>query len=168
MRHCKLFTTSLMVALVAGVLAPVVPVQAVETRPILTMAAAWKMVEACVAMAQEEGWRMHIAVMDRSGRLKAYAAMDDAQSLSQESSIGKARTSAMSPRSTRDRGEAAFSGGQAGPSAFLPGLIFVEGGLPIRTASGYHVGGIGVSGARAEHDATCAQAGIDAAREEID
>ena len=161
-------TLIMAVLLIVVVLGPTTPGWAVETRPILTRAAAWKMVEACVAKAQEEGWRMHIAVMDRSGRLKAYVAMDDAQSLSQESSIGKARTSAVSPRSTKDRGEAAFPGGRAGPSAFLPGLIFVEGGLPIRTASGYHVGGIGVSGARAEYDAACAQAGIDAAREELD
>ncbi len=141
--------------------------RAVETRPILTASAAWKMVEACTARARKEGWRMHVAVMDNSGRLKAYLAMDDAQSYSQESAIGKARTAAMSPRSTKERGDAAFPGGMPNASAFLPGLILVEGGIPIRAADGYHVGGIGVSGSAAGNDAICAQAGIDAAKEDL-
>jgi uncharacterized protein GlcG (DUF336 family) len=139
----------------------------VETRPILTSGAAMKMIQACTARAKNEGWRMHVAVMDNSGRLKAYLAMDDAQAYSQESSIGKARTAAMSPRSTKERGDAAFPGGIPNASAFLPGLILVEGGLPIRTASGYHIGGIGVSGSSAANDAVCAQTGIDAAKDDL-
>ena len=75
--------------------------QAAETRPILTAAAAMTMVHGCLSKAEAEGWRMHIAVMDNSGRLKAYFRMDDSQMLSQDIAIGKARSSALSPRSTK-------------------------------------------------------------------
>jgi uncharacterized protein GlcG (DUF336 family) len=49
----------------------------------------------------------------------------------------------------------------------VPGLLGVRGGLPIFTASGKPLGGIGVSGAPAEVDEQCAQAGIDAVRQEL-
>ena len=142
--------------------------QAAETRPILTAAAAMTMVHACLSRAAAEGWRMHIAVMDNSGRLKAYFRMDDSQMLSQDIAIGKARSSALSPRSTKQWGDSAFPpGGGPTAAAFVPGVIYFEGGLPIMTADGYHVGGIGVSGSSGQNDAICAQAGIDAAADDL-
>lgn len=149
-------------------LAPGSSAAEVETRPILTAAAAMKMVHGCLARAQEEGWRMHIAIMDNGGQLKAYYRMDDAQFLSQEIAMAKARTSAISPRSTKQWGEAAFQNGQPSAVAFVPGLQFFEGGLPIMTGDGYHVGGIGVSGDTGANDAICAQAGIDAAAADLE
>ena len=141
--------------------------EAVEERPILTAAAARTMIDACIAMAETEGWLMHIAVTDNHGNLKAYHRMDDAQFLSQDVALGKARSSAVSPRSTLQWGEMAFGGGAPGAAAFVPGIIYFEGGLPIMTAGGYHVGGIGVSGDTGANDAICAQAGIDAAADEL-
>lgn len=139
-----------------------------ETRPVLTASAAMKMLHGCLAKAGQEGWRLHIAIMDNSARLKAYYRMDDAQFLSQEVAMAKARTSAMSPRSTKAWGSRAFPDGE-GPSAvaFVPGLNFFEGGLPIMSGDGYHLGGIGVSGDTGANDAICAQAGIDAAAEDL-
>lgn len=155
----------LTVATVAALAAPAA--EAVEERPILTAAAARKMIDACIARAEAEGWLMHIAVTDNHGNLKAYHRMDDAQFLSQDVAIGKARSSAVSPRSTLQWGEMAFGGGAPGAAAFVPGIIYFEGGLPIMTAGGYHVGGIGVSGDTGANDAICAQAGIDAAAEDL-
>ena len=66
-------------------------------------------------MAETEGWLMHIAVTDNHGNLKAYHRMDDAQLLSQDVALGKARSSAASPRSTLQWGEMAFGGRRAGP-----------------------------------------------------
>ena len=139
-----------------------------ETRPVLTASAAMKMVHGCLAKADQEGWRLHIAILDNSARLKAYYRMDDAQFLSQDIAMAKARTSAMSPRSTKAWGSRAFPNGE-GPSAaaFVPGLIFFEGGLPIMSGDGYHLGGIGVSGDTGANDAICAQAGIDAAADDL-
>ena len=140
---------------------------AAEDRPILTAAAAMKMVHGCLAMAEEEGWLMHIAILDNHGNLKAYHRMDDAQLLSQDVAMAKARSSAVSPRSTKEWGEMAFAGGGPGAAAFVPGIIYFEGGLPIMMADGYHVGGIGVSGDTGANDAICAQTGIDAAAEDL-
>tara|TARA_B100000949_G_C13946422_1_gene311025 strand:- start:17 stop:514 length:498 start_codon:yes stop_codon:yes gene_type:complete len=142
--------------------------EAAEERPILTAAAAMKMVHGCLAKANSEGWLMHIAIIDNHGNLKAYHRMDDAQLLSQNVSMAKARSSAVTPRSTRDWGDSAFpDGGGPTAAAFVPDLIFFEGGLPIMTAGGYHIGGIGVSGDTGANDAVCAQTGIDAAAEDL-
>ena len=142
--------------------------QAAESRPILTAASAMKMLHGCLSKADAEGWLMHIAVMDNSGRLKAYFRMDDSIMLSQDIAIGKARSSALIPRSTKQWSESAFpEGGGPTAAAFVPGLIYFEGGLPIMTADGFHLGGIGVSGDTGANDAVCAQAGIDAAADDL-
>ena len=137
--------------------------QAAEMRPILTMEVARIMADACIAKSNEEGWRMHIAVVDNGGNLKYYTRMDDSIFLSQDIAIKKATTSASGPFATKQLGQFAFNEqGQATAFAFVDGLIFFEGGLPIM-AGGTHVGGIGVSGGTGEQDGMCAQAGLDAA-----
>ena len=142
--------------------------EAVEERPILTAAAARKIVDGCLARAKAEDWLMHVAIMDNHGNLKAYHRMDDAQLLSQDVALAKARSSAVTPRTTKSWGERAFPGGAgATAAAFVPGIIYFEGGLPIMTAGGVHVGGVGVSGDTGANDAICAQAGIDAAAEDL-
>ena len=128
----------------------------------LTSAAAMSMVHGCLAKATEEGWRMHIAIVDNHGNLKAYHRMDDAQLLSHDIALAKARSSALSPRSTKQWGQIAFGKGVSA-AAFVPGLNYFEGGLPIKTADGKHIGGIGVSGDSGANDAICGQAGIEAA-----
>ena len=155
------------VAVVALTVALAPGAEAAEDRPILTASAAMKMVHGCLAKAEAEGWLMHIAIMDNHGNLKAYHRMDDAQLLSQDVAMGKARSSAVSPRSTKQWGDMAFAGGNPGAAAFVPGIIYFEGGLPIMTADGYHIGGIGVSGDTGANDAICGQAGIDAAAEDL-
>ena len=161
----RLFAAVTIVGLAIG-LAP--SAKAAEERPILTAAAAMKMIQGCLARAEAEGWLMHIAVLDSHANLKAYHRMDDAQLLSQDVAMAKARSSAVSPRSTKAWGETAFpNGGGPTAAAFLPGIIYFEGGLPIMTAGGYHVGGIGVSGDTGANDALCAQAGLDAAADDL-
>ena len=144
-----------------------IPVAAqIETRPILSSSAAMTMVHGCLSKAAAEGWLMHIAIMDNHGNLKAYYRMDDAQLLSHDVAMAKARSSALSPRSTKQWGEMAFANGPSA-AAFVPGLNYFEGGLPIMSAAGEHIGGIGVSGDSGANDAICAQAGIDAAAADL-
>jgi glc operon protein GlcG len=45
--------------------------------------------------------------------------------------------------------------------------VTFEGGLPIKTASGEPIGSVGVSGASAEQDGACAQAGLDAVKDDL-
>ena len=49
----------------------------------------------------------------------------------------------------------------------VPGIATFEGGLPIMTADGKHIGAVGVSGASAEQDGLCAQASIDAVKNDL-
>ena len=65
------------------------PASALEMRPILTLEVARKIVEACIAKAQHEGWKMHVAVLDTGGNLKAFARMHDAQLISEELAMRK-------------------------------------------------------------------------------
>jgi uncharacterized protein GlcG (DUF336 family) len=49
----------------------------------------------------------------------------------------------------------------------MPGLMAMPGGLPITTANGVPVGAIGVSGGTPDQDEECAQAGIDAVKDQL-
>jgi uncharacterized protein GlcG (DUF336 family) len=163
--------TTLAAAVLAGCFAVLfaVPAPALETRPILTLDVARKVVETCIAQAQKQGWKMHVAVLDIGGNLKAFARMDDAQLISEEVAMRKAYTAAALPRSTRETAELAYSNPERRPGgiAFLPRVAVIQGGLPIMTASGVHIGGVGVSGSTAQNDETCAQTGLDAVKDDL-
>src|SRR6516164_1038032 len=149
-------------ALVCGFVALLaVPAAALEMRPILTLDVARKILEACIAKAQQQGWKMHVAVLDIGGNLKAFARMDDAQLISEEVAMRKAYTAAALPRSTRETAELAYSNPERRPGgiAFLPHVAVIQGGVPI--------GGVGVSGSTAQNDEACAQAGLDAVKDAL-
>jgi glc operon protein GlcG len=134
-----------------------------ETRPILTQATAKKMADACEKLAREKGWKMVIAVVDSGGVLKHFTRMDDSFLISVVVSQRKANTSAGVPVSSRKFGE--FS--KAIPGLELtPNTATFAGGLPIM-AGGAHVGAIGVSGASADQDEECAQAGLDTVKGDL-
>jgi uncharacterized protein GlcG (DUF336 family) len=95
--------------------------------------------------------------------------MDDAQLISEEVAMRKAYTAAALPRSTRETAELAYSNPERRPGgiAFLPHVAVIQGGLPIMTAGGVHIGGVGVSGSTAQNDEACAQAGLDAVKDAL-
>ncbi|MEO8630710.1 MAG: heme-binding protein, partial [Betaproteobacteria bacterium] len=110
------------------------------------------------------GWKMNIAVMDAGGNLKYFQRMDDAFLGSIKIAELKATTSSMFPFSTKMVGEIT----QKVPGiAFVPGVVTFEGGLPIKTGGGEHIGSVGVSGGTAEQDGVCAQAGLDAVKDDL-
>lgn len=130
----------------------------------LSMDTAMKMAHVCVDKAKASGWRMNIAVLDSGGNLKVFTRMDGAFLGSIQIAQLKAGTSASFPFSTKQVGEIA----QKVPGiAFVPGIVTFEGGLPIKTASGEHIGSIGVSGDTAENDGICAQAALDAVKDDL-
>jgi len=92
----------------AVVLALPGPAPALEMRPILTLDVAGKIVDGCLNKAQQQGWKMHVAVLDIGGNLKAFARMDDAQLISEEVAMRKAYTAAALPRSTRETADLAY------------------------------------------------------------
>ena len=138
---------------------------ALEQRPILTLEVAKKMAAACEARARQEGWKMNISIVDGGGNLKHFVRQDDSFLKSIEIAHLKAGTSAGFPFSTKQIGEIAAT--RVPGLVHVPGIATFEGGLPIVTADGKHIGAVGVSGASAEQDGLCAQASIDAVKNDL-
>lgn len=136
---------------------------ALPRQPVLPLALAQRMVDACVVLATREKWKMHVAVKDAGDDLIAYARMDGSPLGSQQGAMMKASNGAAMGVATGVLGKVAFDAKSGAPTAvaFIPGVVPMAGGLPIK-AGGVLVGGIGVSGAAPQQDEACAQAGIDA------
>jgi glc operon protein GlcG len=147
------------------------PAIALEKKPALSLDIAQKMAGGCAAKAHEKGWKMNIAVVDDGANSVVFERMDGAYLGSGDVAHSKAATSAKFPFSTRQFQELAFGkdlkGGPVPGIADVPGVITFAGGLPIMTADKTHIGGIGVSGGTADEDEMCAQAGLDAAKDQL-
>ena len=133
----------------------------IRTVKALSLEMAKKMADAAESMAITKGLKIVIAIMDDHGNLKYYRRMDDNNFVSVRMAQLKALTSASIPISTKDlskRNESLPNG----PYLAVPGIVLLEGGLPIITKEGQHIGAIGISGATPELDGMCAQAGIEA------
>jgi uncharacterized protein GlcG (DUF336 family) len=156
---------ALVAAMAASALLAVGSASAIEQRPFLTLEVAKKIAAACEAKAKQEGWKMNVAVVDSGGNLKYFLRQDDAFLKSIEIAQMKAGTSAGFPFSTKQVAEIAAT--RVPGIAHVPGIAAFEGGLPIMTADGKHIGAVGVSGATAEQNGICAQAGLDAVKNDL-
>ncbi len=154
--------------LLGGALYAATP-SALQTRPVLSLDQAKRMADACEALAATQGWRrVNIAIYDDGGNLKLFRRQVAAFLHSIRIAQLKGHTAAGMPRSTRALGDIAFAD-PARPNGIeqVPGFVVFPGGLPILTAAGEQLGGIGVSGATADQDEQCAQAGLDAIGDEL-
>lgn len=140
-----------------------------KTKPVLTYDAAGKMIAACFAAQASAGYaKVNVVVVDDGGRLIAAARQDGACKACTDIAQNKAITSSLYAAPTRAMADLSFGvkrdGVDAGlpGAAFVPGLVAFAGGLPIKTAAGDVIGGIGVSGASEDEDESCARAGLDA------
>jgi glc operon protein GlcG len=125
-----------------------------------------KMANAVEQKATELGCRVVLAMMDNHGNLKAFRRMDGSDSISIRMAQLKALTSASMPISTKDL--AARNQQLAnGPYLAIPDIILLEGGLPIITADGQHIGSIGISGATPEKDGIIAAAALAAIEDDL-
>ena len=145
---------------------------ALDKKPILTLDLAKKMTAACEAKAQQQGWKMNIAVVDNGANLVTFERMDGAFLGSIYVAQHKAITSVNFPVASRSMAEAAYGKDQQPPRApgitSIPGIVLIPGGLPIVTADKTLIGSIGVSGSTSDNDEQCAQAGIDAVKGELE
>ena len=123
----------------------------------LTLAEARRMIQAAVAKAQALQVKLSVAVCDTGGNLIAFDRMDGTIVVSATVAQGKAAAAAGFGRP---------SGALAADSPVIQAVIAATGGrmLPARGAvpvvkAGEIVGAIGASGATAEQDEQCAQAG---------
>jgi uncharacterized protein GlcG (DUF336 family) len=133
--------------------------------PQLTQDIALRLAQAALAQCRKDGYQVGVIVVDRGGHPQVVLRDTLAPVLTLEVSRQKAYT-AMSFNSPSEAPGGRFS------SPFSVGkakdLLFTAGGLPIH-AAGSVVGGVGVAGSPSgETDARCAQAGIDAVREDLE
>lgn len=124
---------------------------------VLALAEGKRMAAAAEAKAEEEGWPVAIAVVDDGGHLLCLYRLDGTQLGSIETAIEKARSAVFFKRPTKSW-EERLAEGRIG-YLNLPGLLPVEGGIPV-ILDNQIVGGIGVSGVRSGEDAMIAQAGL--------
>ncbi len=128
--------------------------------PSVTLEAAQKAAAAASAEARKNNWNMAIAVVDPDGTLVYYEKMDNTQLGSAKVAVDKARSAALFKRPTKAFQDRLTSGSAGLPVLALEGAVPVEGGIPL-ILDGHIVGAIGVSGDSSDHDAQCAQAGVD-------
>jgi len=148
------------------------PALALDKTPIISLDLAKKMAAGCEAKAKEKSWKMNISVVDSGGNEIFFEKMDGAFLGSRYIAGHKAETSAHFPFPTRVVEQLAYGkdlkGGPLPGLALVPGVIAFAGGLPIMTADKMQIGAIGVSGAATgDEDEMCAQAGIDAVKDEL-
>jgi uncharacterized protein GlcG (DUF336 family) len=125
----------------------------------LTLDAAKAMAAAAERFALERGWTVAVAVVDGSGGLLLFHSLDDTQPGSQDIAVLKARTAARLHRPTTAL-EDGIAGGRAALLT-LPGVVALEGGVPIRV-DGRVVGAVGVSGMGSAQDGEVATAALSA------
>ena len=127
-----------------------------KTKPCLTLEDCKKIGAACEAEARKNNWNVVIVILDDGGHLLWLARMDGATPANAEIALGKARTAAVTRRSTKTW-EDRISGGRLSMLA-MP-VLPVQGGVPI-LHEGQCVGAVGVSGVQSHEDEQIANAGI--------
>ena len=116
-----------------------------------------------MAAAEKEAaanhWPMAIAIVDSTGHLVLFQRADQTQLGSMEVSVGKAMTAVKFRRPTKVFEDAIAGGGAGLRLTTMPGVLALEGGLPI-IVGGQVIGAIGVSGMLSTQDAQVANAGL--------
>jgi glc operon protein GlcG len=114
------------------------------TRATLSLEMAKRMADAAEQKAKDQQLQIAIAIMDNHGNLKYFRRMDGNCFISVRMAPLKALTAASIPISTKDLAtrNATIPNG---PYLGVPGIVLLEGGLPIITKNGQHIGAIGIS-----------------------
>lgn len=133
-----------------------------KTKRVLDLADAELMLVAAIEKATQENWKVSMAVVDEAGCLMTFRRLDGASVSSIQTSIDKARSAALTRRSTKFF-EDMVAEGRSGVS-MIHGVFPVEGGLPI-VVGGEVVGGFAVSGLRSQLDIVLVEAGLEALAE---
>lgn len=129
----------------------------VVTKHKLTLEGAKQIGEAAAKYAKENGAGPSIAVVDEGGYLLYFVRPEESFAAGANVSIGKARTSAIFKKPTKDF-EDTINKGRFTMTA-LPDFTPLQGGVPI-VHEGQVIGAIGVSGAKsAQQDEEVAKAG---------
>jgi uncharacterized protein GlcG (DUF336 family) len=139
------------------------PVSGQEPTPYgspISLEQARKYIAAAEAEAKKQKWPVAIAIVDSGGHLVAFERMDNTQLGSIEVALEKAKCAAMFRRSTKVFEDGLAQGGANLRALKVPGVVPVEGGIPI-IQDGKIIGAIGVSGVKPNEDGQVAQAAIE-------
>ena len=120
------------------------------------------LIRAAVDEAKKIGLKISVCIVDPTGRMKAFLAMDGAPQVSFETAIKKAKTAVGFGLPT---GKAWHDFIKNDPILLqgaqqLPDFILLGGGSPIVNA-GNIIGAIGISGGHYEQDEKCVKAALD-------
>lgn len=146
--------------LLLGTLPSLASAQVFQNFAFLNAELSVRMALTAVEHCDEQGYAVSAAVMNREGRLMAFARHPLASPMTAEISQGKAYTSALTQAET----------GALDPNgamSYAQGTVLTEGGLPF-SAGGRFIGGIGISGAPSAVDVICARAGIEAVQADLE
>jgi uncharacterized protein GlcG (DUF336 family) len=127
-----------------------------KTRPALTLEDCERIAAGALAEARANNWTVAIAILDDGGHLLHFVRMDGATPTNAAIAQEKARTAALSRRTSGNWQERVKSRPEL---MKMPGILPVQGGVPI-LAEGTCVGGVGVSGVQSHEDEQIARAGI--------
>ncbi len=130
--------------------------EAVRMRRIIDDQGADAVIAAALEFANEQGYRVVVAVVDPGGELIELRRTENAQVASSRVAVDKARTAAIFVRPSRDL-EAQVSAGRLGALA-LHGAVALTGGVPL-VVDGEVVGAIGTSGETPDQDESVSIAG---------
>lgn len=120
---------------------------------------------AAMTACRKQGYQVAVAVVDRAGNLQAFVRDPLAGPHTIDVSLGKAYAAASFQTATTQMMDNELL-------RHAPRVLLIGGGLPV-VIGGHMYGALGVSGAPARKrtgdvDEECAQAGIDAIREELE
>jgi glc operon protein GlcG len=128
-----------------------------QSKPMLTRADVAHALDAALAEAEHNGWKVTVAVVDDGGHPLGLIRGDGAAPVSALIALEKARSAALGQRETAGYEQMINDGRTAFLSAPLQGLL--EGGVPVMVG-GQCAGALGVSGVKPEQDAQVAKAGV--------
>lgn len=127
-----------------------------RNKPALTASDVQQMAAACRAEAEKNKWNVSVAIVDDAGFLLYLERLDGAGPMTAEVAAAKARTAAVTRRSTKMWEELV----KDRPVMMkFPDNLPIQGGVPIM-AQGECVGAIGVSGVQSQQDEQVASAGV--------
>lgn len=134
-----------------------------RNQPSLSLDLALLALPAALAEARSLKLRVSVSIVDAGGQLIHLAHMDGAPTPSRDIALDKAYTAAGFGVATSAWEERLANAPASVRNGLMqrPRLAMFGGGVPVKV-DGVTVGAIGVSGATAEQDEQCAQAGVDA------
>ncbi|MFM0715631.1 heme-binding protein [Paraburkholderia strydomiana] len=125
-----------------------------QSKPVLTVVEATRILEAARAEAEKNQWAVTIAVVDDGGHLLSLLRLDGCAPIGAYIATEKARTSALGRRESKQYEDMINGGRTAFLSAPLAGTL--EGGVPV-LIDGHVVGAVGVSGVKPDQDSQVAR-----------